>query len=101
MDVIFPLYKSWGIAGVKAGFVQVGSQGWNKWNEEVVRKAAEYQLLVNIHDAYRPTGFSRTYPNLLTQEGYMVMNKTRMQIIARLYLLCVLQSDGRFHSWIF
>lgn len=69
MDVIFPLYKSWGIAGVKAGFVQVGSQGWNKWNEEVVRKAAEYQLLVNIHDAYRPTGFSRTYPNLLTQEG--------------------------------
>ena len=25
--------------------------------------------MVNIHDAYRPTGFSRTYPNLMTQEG--------------------------------
>ena len=24
---------------------------------------------LNIHDEYRPTGFSRTYPNLLTQEG--------------------------------
>ena len=69
MDIIFPLYRSWGIAGIKAGFVNVGSQGWNKWNEEMVKKAAEYQLLVNIHDAYRPTGFSRTYPNLLTQEG--------------------------------
>lgn len=69
MDVIFPLYKSWGIAGIKAGFVNVGSQGWNKWNEEMVKKAAKHQLLVDIHDAYRPTGFSRTYPNLLTQEG--------------------------------
>ncbi|MFW5988402.1 MAG: glycoside hydrolase family 97 C-terminal domain-containing protein, partial [bacterium] len=28
-----------------------------------------YELMVDIHDAYRPTGFSRTYPNLLTQEG--------------------------------
>ena len=25
--------------------------------------------MVNIHDAYRPTGLSRTYPNVLTQEG--------------------------------
>jgi alpha-glucosidase len=34
-----------------------------------VKKAAEYQLMVDIHDEYRPTGFSRTYPNLMTQEG--------------------------------
>jgi len=26
-------------------------------------------MLVDIHDSYRPTGLSRTYPNLLTQEG--------------------------------
>ena len=39
------------------------------WNEELVKKAARYKLMVNIHDAYRPTGFSRTYPNLMTQEG--------------------------------
>ncbi|MDD2630532.1 MAG: glycoside hydrolase family 97 catalytic domain-containing protein [Limnochordia bacterium] len=36
---------------------------------DAVRKAADYQMLIDIHDAYRPTGFSRTYPNLLTQEG--------------------------------
>ena len=34
-----------------------------------MRKAAEYQLVVDIHDEYRPTGLSRTWPNLLTQEG--------------------------------
>ena len=36
---------------------------------DAVKKCAENQLMVDIHDEYRPTGFSRTYPNLLTQEG--------------------------------
>jgi len=34
-----------------------------------VRKAADNQLMVDIHDEYRPTGYSRTYPNLMTAEG--------------------------------
>ena len=69
IDKILPLYKSWGIKGVKYGFVQVGSQEWTTWLHEAVIKAAENQLMVDIHDEYRPTGFSRTYPNLMTQEG--------------------------------
>ena len=69
LDEILPLYKSWGVKGVKYGFVQVGSQQWTAWLHEAVKKAAENQLMVDIHDEYRPTGFSRTYPNLLTQEG--------------------------------
>jgi len=69
IDTILPLYKSWGIKGVKYGFVQVGSQEWTTWLHEAVKKAAENELMVDIHDEYRPTGFSRTYPNLLTQEG--------------------------------
>ncbi len=69
LDIILPLYKSWGIKGVKYGFVQVGSQKWTAWLHEAVKKAARNQLMVDIHDEYRPTGFSRTYPNLLSQEG--------------------------------
>lgn len=69
IDEILPLYKSWGIAGVKYGFVQVGSQKWTAWLHEAVKKAANNKLMVDIHDEYRPTGFSRTYPNLMTQEG--------------------------------
>ena len=69
LDEILPLYKKWGVAGVKYGFVQVGSQQWTSWLHEAVRKAAKYQLMVDIHDEYRPTGYSRTYPNLMTQEG--------------------------------
>jgi alpha-glucosidase len=69
IDEILPLYKSWGISGVKYGFVQVGSQQWTAWLHEAVRKAAENELMIDIHDEYRPTGYSRTYPNLMTQEG--------------------------------
>jgi alpha-glucosidase len=69
LDEILPLYESWGIKGVKYGFVQVGSQRWTRWLHEAVRKAARHHLMVDVHDEYRPTGYSRTYPNLMTQEG--------------------------------
>ncbi len=69
LDEILPLYERWGIAGVKYGFVRVGDQRWTAWLHEAVRKAADHHLMVDIHDEYRPTGYSRTYPNLLTQEG--------------------------------
>ncbi len=69
LDEILPLYKEWGIKGIKFGFVQVGNQYWTNWMHNAVRKCAEYELMVDIHDEYRPTGFSRTYPNLMTQEG--------------------------------
>lgn len=69
LDQILPLYKKWGVKGVKYGFVDVGDQYSTAWLHQAVRKAAKYELMVDIHDEYRPTGYSRTYPNLLTQEG--------------------------------
>lgn len=69
LDQILPLYKKWGVSGIKFGFVQVGSQQWTTWLHNAVAKCAEYGLMVDIHDEYRPTGVSRTFPNLLTQEG--------------------------------
>ncbi len=69
LDEILPLYKKWGIKGIKFGFVQVGNQYWTTWLHQAIQKCAAHEMLVDIHDEYRPTGFSRTYPNLLTQEG--------------------------------
>lgn len=66
---IFPVYEKWGLKGVKFGFVQFTSQHWASWVHGLVRDAADSHIMVNIHDEYRPTGYSRTYPNLLTQEG--------------------------------
>lgn len=69
LDELLPLYRKWGVAGIKFGFVQIGNQMWSTWLHDAVRKCADYGLMVDIHDEYRPTGFSRTYPNLMTQEG--------------------------------
>ena len=66
---LFPLLRDWGIVGVKSGFVQYASHRWATWLHDLVRLAAENHLMMNIHDEFRPSGFSRTYPNLLTQEG--------------------------------
>ena len=66
---LFPLLREWGIVGVKSGFVQYASHRWATWLHDLVRLAADNHLLMNIHDEFRPSGFSRTYPNLLTQEG--------------------------------
>lgn len=69
MDQLFPLYRKWGVSGVKFGFVNVGPQNWTVWLHDAIRKAAEHKLIVDVHDDYRPTGFSRTYPHLLQVEG--------------------------------
>lgn len=69
MDELFPLLSNWGVAGVKSGFVQYASHRWAVWLHDMVRRAADNRLMMNIHDEFRPSGFSRTYPNLLTQEG--------------------------------
>lgn len=68
-EELFPLYKKWGIKGIKFGFVQVGSHRWTTWIEDMIKKCAANDLMVNIHDDWRPTGEMRTYPNLMTAEG--------------------------------
>jgi alpha-glucosidase len=69
LDTLLPIYKKWGIAGIKFGFVQVGTQDVTRWLHESIKKAAAFQMVADVHDEYRSTGFSRTYPNFLTMEG--------------------------------
>lgn len=69
LDEILAIYESWGVRGVKYGFVKVGSQRWTSWLHEAIRKAAAHHLMVDIHDEFRETGYQRTYPNLVTCEG--------------------------------
>ena len=69
LNELLPLYKQWGISGIKFGFVHIGNQQWSTWLHDAIEKCAKYHIMVDIHDEYRPTGLSRTYPHLLTQEG--------------------------------
>jgi alpha-glucosidase len=68
-DSLFEVYHTWGVKGVKFGFVQAGSHRWTTWLEEMIKKAAANRIMVNIHDDWRPTGEQRTWPNLMSAEG--------------------------------
>lgn len=71
MDEAFPLYEEWGVKGVKIDFMARDDQWMVNWYQKVVKKAAEHHLTVDFHGAYKPTGWTRTYPNLLTREGVL------------------------------
>ena len=69
LDSILPLYKQWGISGIKFGFVDGLTQSGLTWLGAAIKKTTYYGFILDIHDNYKPTGLSRNYPALLTQEG--------------------------------
>ncbi len=69
LDSILLQYQSWGIAGMKFGFVDGIRQQGITWLMEAVKKATDKGFIVDVHDNYKPTGISRKYPGWFTQEG--------------------------------
>lgn len=70
-DKACALYESWGIAGVKIDFMDSDDQQMVNWYHRIVKTAAKHHLMVDFHGAYKPDGFRRTYPNLVTREGVL------------------------------
>jgi len=66
-----PLYKQWGAAGIKIDFMDRDDQEMVNWYHDIIKCAADNQLLVDFHGAYKPDGIIRTYPNMITREGVM------------------------------
>ncbi|TDE06719.1 glycoside hydrolase family 97 protein [Flavobacterium hiemivividum] len=77
MDKAYQFMNDNGYTSVKSGYVgNILPQGENHYNQWVVNhyqyaieKAADYKIMVNAHEAVRPTGISRTYPNLIGNES--------------------------------
>ncbi|MET3502582.1 alpha-glucosidase [Mucilaginibacter rubeus] len=69
IDTILPLYKKWGVSGLKFGFVDGGTQKGLAWLDSAMKKVNDYGMILNVHDHYKPTGLSRRYPCVLSQEG--------------------------------
>jgi alpha-glucosidase len=64
-------FAEWGAAGVKIDFMANDDQDMVNWYHKVAREAAKHQLVIDFHGAYKPTGVSRTLPNILTREGVL------------------------------
>lgn len=77
MDKAFKFMNDNGYEAVKSGYVgpilPVGehhySQSIINHYQYVIEKAAEYKIMVNAHEAVRPTGICRTYPNMIGNEA--------------------------------
>ncbi|MCC7523978.1 MAG: glycoside hydrolase family 97 protein, partial [Chitinophagaceae bacterium] len=65
----FDLFERWGIKGIKMDFMNRDDQMMVEFYEAVAKKAAEKKMVVNFHGAYKPSGLSRKYPNVLTREA--------------------------------
>ena len=71
LGLLPPLYQSWGVKGIKYGFVSVGPQPFTEIVNEAARICASNQMMLEVHDEFRPSGYTRTYPNFMTVEGIL------------------------------
>jgi hypothetical protein len=77
LDQAYQLMKDYDYPAVKSGYVgdmlPRGEYHYSQWlvnhYQYAIEKAAEYQIMVNAHEAVRPTGVARTWPNLIANES--------------------------------
>jgi glucan 1,4-alpha-glucosidase len=77
LDTAFKFMKENGYDAVKTGYVGPilprGEHHYSQWTldhyQHVVEKAAAYKIMVNAHEAVRPTGIARTWPNMIGNES--------------------------------
>lgn len=77
LDKAYQFMKDKGYDAVKSGYVgdivPRGEHHYSQWMNNhylyAVKKAADYKIMVNAHEATRPTGLCRTYPNLIGNES--------------------------------
>ncbi|SDC51434.1 Glycosyl-hydrolase 97 C-terminal, oligomerisation [Algoriphagus faecimaris] len=77
MDEAYQLMNDYGYPAVKSGYVgnmlPRGEHHYSQWlvnhYQYALEKAAEFQIMVNAHEAVRPTGVARTWPNLIANES--------------------------------
>jgi hypothetical protein len=79
MDAAYALMNQYGYDAVKSGYVgNIIPYGEHHYSQPLInhylyalRKAADYHIMVNAHEAVRPTGLCRTWPNLIGNESAM------------------------------
>lgn len=82
-DAFFKRLHQLGVAGAKIDFIdQETKEGVDQY-EALLRKAAEYQCVVDFHGANKPTGRLRTWPNDMLREAVKGMEASSLRERAR------------------
>jgi alpha-glucosidase len=73
----FEQFTKWGVKGLKVDFMQRDDQKVMDFYERVCREAAKRKMLVDFHGGIRAATMTRTWPNLLTNEGVRGLEQTK------------------------
>lgn len=68
IDETFKKFNKWGVVGIKQGFLNGGTRSHIERAQAIVKKCAEYEIMYVLHEPHKPTGYRRTYPNILSYE---------------------------------
>ena len=74
---IFGKYAKMGVKGFKIDFMDRDDQTVENFLEETAKIAADWKLVIDYHGMHKPTGLSRTYPNILNYEGVYGLEQTK------------------------
>lgn len=77
MEHVCKHYSEMGIKGFKVDFMDRDDQKVVDFYYRMAAMAAKYHLFVDFHGAYKPTGLSRTYPNVLNFEGVYGLEQSK------------------------
>lgn len=69
LDKALDMFAGYGVAGVKADFFGREDQTGIKMYEDIAKATAARKMLIDFHGAAKPTGLSRTYPNVINYEA--------------------------------
>jgi len=68
IDETFKQFNEWGVVGIKMGFLNGATRKHIERAQAIVKKCAEYKIMYTLHEPHKPTGYRRTYPNILSYE---------------------------------
>ncbi len=64
-------FKKWGVDFIMTDFMDRDDQKMVDFYHRVARACADEKIMVMFHGAFKPAGFSRTWPNAVTREGVL------------------------------
>ncbi|HZY83087.1 MAG TPA: glycoside hydrolase family 97 protein, partial [Cyclobacteriaceae bacterium] len=71
LDAALKQFKKWGVDFIMTDFMDRDDQKMVNFYHRIAKACAEQKLMIMYHGAFKPAGFSRTWPNSITREAVL------------------------------
>ena len=84
MERVMKHYSEMGVKGFKIDFMDRDDQPMVEFYERAASTAAKYHLMCDFHGAFKPSGLSRMYPNVVNYEGVNGLEQVKWSTLEEL-----------------